>query len=187
MGRSTVVGAMAISITGALALVLGGCSAKGSGDDAKANGSALAAPPPAPAPPPPRPTAVYAMNMTAEDGPNLVLTRVTVEDKVTKLDITMTNRGRTEFSMAVSEAGSDHAMFLQLADGKKIKFQSATGIEVNPVRTKLKPNASVSFTLVFDALDTGVRTFDVFEGEDAKDAVLKKKKNLWVWRNVQLR
>jgi len=173
-----------ILVTAGLALV--SCSSKGSGDDAQVNAQAQSAAPPPP-PPPVQAPAVYTMNLGSEGGPNLVLTRVTVDAKATTLEMTMTNRGRGEFTMAVSDAGTDHSMFLQLPGGKKVNFRSATGIEVNPVRTKIKPKESKSFTLVFDAIDPSVRSFDVFEGEDAKDPIKKKKKNLWVWRNVELK
>lgn len=170
---------LAIAPLLAATIGLGGCSLFNRDED---SGSAAPAPAPAPAPA----TRVYDVNKVAEDDAAFTLTRVTVEPTATKLDFTMKG-SKKEFTIAVSPPGHDLAMFLETADGKKYPFVSAVGISTNPERDTIKPGQSQSFTLVFAPLDPGVTTFSVFEGEDAKDPVKKKKRELWAFRQVELK
>jgi hypothetical protein len=174
---------MALLTLGALAL--GGCKRPGgSGDDAPH------APPPVTTPAAPAaPTLAlgeHTVNVEAEDSPGLVLYRVTVEETSTKLDFTFTNKGKRSTTVTVSPPGDKYAMFLEWGPGKKARLQSATGIGVKPKDNQVPAGQSLSFSLVFGPLDPGVRTFDMYEGEDAKK-VMPGQSTYWVIRNIDLK
>lgn len=129
---------------------------------------------------------VYKLSKVADATPYLRLKRVTLEANSTRLDFNYKNTDATGSWIMVSAAGSEHAFFLQTPDGKKVAFRRASGIKVKPEQTEVAPGRSVSFSLFFDALDPGVRTFDIYEGEDAKDPTTNRDAHLWSWRGVTL-
>lgn len=174
-------GTLVIAPLLAATLGLGGCSLF-KRDEEGGSGKGSPAPTAAAAPAP----RVYEMTKRSEEDPDFTLTRVTVEPTGTKLDFTMKASTR-EFTIAVSPVGHDHAMFIETPDGKKYPFQRAVGITTNPERTTVPHRGSVSFTLVFAPIDPSVQTFSVFEGEDSKNPFERKKHELWVFRQVELK
>ncbi len=167
------------------AITITGCSRfKGSGDDVKPAPPAVTTPA-APA----APTLAlgeHTVNVQCEDSPGLVLYRVTVEETSTKLDFTFTNNGKRATRVTVSPPGDKYAMFLEWEPGKKARFQSATGISVKPKESQVPAGQSLSFSLVFGPLEPGVRTFDMYEGEDAKK-VMPGQSTYWVMRKIELK
>lgn len=168
----------------ALALALAGCPrSKASGDDA---------PPPPPVTTPAAPAAPtlalgeHAVNVQADDSPGLLLYRVTVDETSTKLDFTFTNSGKRSTSVTVAPPGDKYAMFLEWAPGKKARFKSATGIGIKPKENTIPAGQSLSFSLVFEPLEPGVRAFDMYEGEDAKK-VMPGQATYWVIRKIELK
>jgi hypothetical protein len=168
-----------------LAVTLVGCPrSKGSGDDAKTAAPVVTAPP-APAAPA-LALGVHEMNLQSDDSAGLVLKRVTVTATTTTLDFTFTNSGRSSTSVTVSPPGDVHAMFLEWGPGKKASFQSATGIGVKPKDTRIPAGMNQDFSLVFGPLDPGVRTFDMYEGEDSKK-VMPGAATYWIVRKIELK
>ncbi len=176
----------ALAALAALALALTGCPrSKASGDD----GSPVPPPPVTTPAAPAAPTLAlgeHAVNVQSDDSPGLLLYRVTVDETSTKLDFTFTNSGKRATSVTVAPPGDKYAMFLEWAPGKKARFRSAIGIGVKPRDNKIPAGQSLSFSLVFEPLEPGVRTFDMYEGEDAKK-VMPGQATYWVMRKIELK
>jgi hypothetical protein len=129
---------------------------------------------------------VYDVNRPSADDPLLVLQRVTVSPEGTRLDFHI-QAGSRYLTIAVSPPGNARAMFIETPDGKKYPVREATGISTKPTRDSLPPGTEQSFTLVFAPLDPGVTTFNVYEGEESKNVVERRKETeLWVFEEVKL-
>lgn len=170
----------------AVTLGLGGCALFERREDGGSSaGSPTSSADPSPVPRPgPR---VYDVNQPSVDDPLLVLQRVTVEPTGTRLDFHIKS-GSRRLTIAASPPGSERAMFIETPDGKKVPVREILGISTIPVRDSLAPGEDQSFTLVFAPLDPGVVTFNVYEGEESRNAAERRKKetDLWVFEEVKL-
>jgi len=168
------------------AVALTGCPrSKASGEEGKPGGVA----PPTTIAPPAAPTVAvgtYTMHMEAQDDPNLILERVTVDQASTKLDFTFTNKGKNATNITIAQPGDKYTLFLEWAPGKKAFLVRSTGIAMKPANNKVGSGQSVSFSLIFDALEPGVRKFDMYEGEDAKKT-MPGQSTYWIVRNIELK
>lgn len=165
---------------------LAGCPR--SKDSGEAGPSATAAPPPTVTVPAAPAIAVgtYAMTKEAQNDPFLILERVVVDERSTKLDFTFTNHGKSSLQLTISPPGDKSALFLEWAPGKKAGLQRASGIGMAPARNDVAAGQTVRFSLVFDALEPGVRAFDMYEGEEAKRA-MPGEQTYWVVRAIELK
>ncbi|MFO0586994.1 MAG: hypothetical protein U0441_05635 [Polyangiaceae bacterium] len=168
-----------------LVVALAGCSSKGSGHETKPMPPALMTTPPTPLTPQ-LPIGEHMVHVEADSGSGLVLYRVTVDETSTKLDFTFTNNTPRATNVTVAPPNDKHAMFLEWGSGQKAPFQRATGIDITPKQTAIPAGQSLSFSLVFGPLDVGVKTFDMYEGEDAKK-VMPGQQTYWVVRNITLK
>lgn len=165
----------------ALALGLAGCSLFDRSGDASGSGSS----PPAAAAPVPT-TAVYTVNKPCDDNPNIVIQRVTVEPAVTRVEMSYTNRAKGPVDIMLAPPGDPEVMFLEAPGGKRATMKSAEGISIMPKRDKVAVGETKTFTILFDPLPPGTRSFDLFEGEQGKMAKIGSG-SFWVFRNVQLK
>lgn len=128
----------------------------------------------------------YSMSKEADGDHDLKITRVAVEPARTVVDMTMFGGGKDSFVIHIAPPGAPTALFLETADGKKIPLVGSEGIAVDPQEDSIEPGQTRSFSLFFGPLEPGVRSFHIFEGEAAKDPTLKKKEELWAFRDVEL-
>ena len=166
---------------------LAGCPrAKGSGDEGKPGGVAPPATTVAAQATPTIAVGTYSMSVEAQDDPNLILDRVTVDAASTKLDFTFTNKGKNATIITIAQPGDKYTLFLEWAPGKKAMLQRSTGIAMKPANNKVGSGQSVSFSLIFEPLEPGVRKFDMYEGEDAKKT-MPGQSTYWIVRNIELK
>lgn len=175
---------------GALAASGAACSRfTGSGDD-DAPPQRPAAPPSASAAAAPASTVLapgtYTVNKAVDTSPGVVVTKVTVDASVTKLDFKFTNQDTRETFVTISKPGTKDAMFLEQPDGRKISLLRSSGIAVLPAKTKVSPGQAIEFTLEFGPLDAGVRKFNVYEGEGAKTQ-MPGDTNYWVIHDLEVK
>lgn len=165
-----------------LAIGSAGCSRFGKSDEVSASGSS---PPVAAAPAAPV-HAAYAVNKACDTSPSVVLDRVTVDPSETKVEITYTNKGKKPVDVMLAPPGDPEVMFIEVPGGKRAGLKSAEGIAIMPSRTKVAGGESKTFTIHFDPLPPGTRTFDLFEGEQGKMAKIGSG-SFWTFRNVELK
>lgn len=128
----------------------------------------------------------YKMDKVSDTEPRLHITRITVTNKVTRVDFEYVYKvmrvltpGTAE-ALAVAPPGDAGALFIVAANGgKKYKLLKVEGVPTLPDYTILNEGKVAEFVLVFERLDDEVRKFDI--AEDNIGSTIP-----WKFLNIQL-
>lgn len=135
-------------------------------------------------PPPPKPTTVtYTLHAEAREQPHVSIGKVTIDPRETTVEVTFENRTPKNRVISVDPKGPE-ALFLE-SGGKRYALVRAANISLQPKKDKVKPKEKRSFTLVFEALPIDATSFDMFEGEAAREPPAGKA-TLWAFVDVHL-
>jgi phage shock protein PspC (stress-responsive transcriptional regulator) len=109
---------------------------------------------------------VYEGVIAADNQPNLAITRITITDMQTVIDLRYQQpREEAAAFISVAPPGDPHAFFISNPDGTRIyRLRAVTGIEPQQNRRRVLPGESVDITLTFERIDDQLTEFALIEG-----------------------
>lgn len=108
---------------------------------------------------------VYEGIIPADNQPNLMITRIMVNDTQTVINFRYQQPQDEESVISIAPPGDPHAFFISDPEGTRMyRLRAVTGIEPQPDRRRMLPGERVEFTLTFERIDDRMTEFVLIEG-----------------------